>query len=100
MCDFGFLTDITGDLNELNCRLQGKVQLIHTLYYSIKGYQTKLILWEHQLKLILYVSFESIILFSHYGVIHFLTNPVFPSSCLELCMYLCRRLFPAFLEVI
>jgi hypothetical protein len=49
MCDFGFLVDITGHLDELNCRLQGKGQLIHTLNHSIKGLQTKLVLCERQL---------------------------------------------------
>jgi hypothetical protein len=50
MGDFGFIADITGDMDELNCYLQCKDQLIHIFYCSIKGYQTKLILWECQLK--------------------------------------------------
>jgi hypothetical protein len=50
MCDFGFRFDVVGHLNELDCHLQGKDQLIHTLHSSIKVFQTKLILWECQLK--------------------------------------------------
>jgi hypothetical protein len=50
MCDFGLLVDITGPLNEINCCLQGKGQLIHTIYDPIKGFQTKRSLWERQLK--------------------------------------------------
>jgi hypothetical protein len=32
MCDFGFLVDFNGHLNELNCCLQAKDKFTHTLY--------------------------------------------------------------------
>jgi hypothetical protein len=50
MLYFGLLVDITGPLNEINCRLQGKGQLILILYDPIKGFQTKRSLCERQLK--------------------------------------------------
>jgi hypothetical protein len=39
MCDFGFLVDVTGHLNQLSCRVQGKDQLIHTAYDTVKYFR-------------------------------------------------------------
>jgi hypothetical protein len=60
-CDFGFLVDITGHSNELSCHLQGKGQLTHTLYGSIKGFQLKLALWKCQLKANNYSLFPTLV---------------------------------------
>ena len=48
--DLAFLVDLTSYLNELNLKLQGRDQLVHDLYKHIKVFQTKLQLWERQLK--------------------------------------------------
>jgi hypothetical protein len=48
--DFTYLTDITLHLNELNLRLQRQNQLIHNLFYHIKSFENKLLLWEIQLR--------------------------------------------------
>ena len=48
--DLGFLVDLTSHLNELNLKLQGKGQLVHDMYKHIKVFQTKLQLWERQLR--------------------------------------------------
>jgi hypothetical protein len=61
ICGIGFLVDIAGRLNELNCHLQGKDQLIHTLYDSVKGLQTKLVLREHHLKVNNYSHFPTLV---------------------------------------
>ena len=58
MCDFAFLVDITSHVNELNTRLQGKDQLICTMYDHVKSFQVKLKLWEAQLKVNNYALFE------------------------------------------
>jgi hypothetical protein len=50
MCVIGPFVDISAHLNELIYHLQGKYQLLHALYDSIKGFQTKLTIWERNLK--------------------------------------------------
>jgi hypothetical protein len=60
MCDFGFPVKITGHLNKFNCRLQGKDKLIHAIYDSIKGFQMKHVLREHQLKINNYSHFQTL----------------------------------------
>lgn len=47
--DLSFLVDITRHLNCLNGKLQGKNQLVHSLYAHIKAFQSKLQLWHDQL---------------------------------------------------
>lgn len=49
VCDLSFLVDITQHLNELNTKLQGKNNMIHNLFYLIKSFEVKLILWQSQL---------------------------------------------------
>ncbi|KFM61158.1 General transcription factor II-I repeat domain-containing protein 2, partial [Stegodyphus mimosarum] len=46
---FAFLVYVTGHFNDLNCCLLGKYLLVHNLYYFVKTFKTKLILWESQL---------------------------------------------------
>ena len=48
--ELAFLVDLTSYLNELNLKLQGRGQLVHDMYKHIKVFQTKLQLWERQLK--------------------------------------------------
>ena len=60
MRDFAFLVNITGHLNQLNTRLQGKDQLVHNLYDSVKGFQAKLMLWQNQLNSHNYVHFPTL----------------------------------------
>lgn len=50
LSDLGFLTDITSHLNDLNKKLQGKENLIHELFDSLKAFQVKLDLWINQFK--------------------------------------------------
>ena len=50
LADLAFLTDLTGHLNSLNNRLQGRDQLVTHLYDHIKSFVVKLTLWESQLK--------------------------------------------------
>lgn len=47
MCDFKFLVDVTGCLEELNCCLQSKARVM------------KLVLWERQLKVNGYSHFPA-----------------------------------------
>jgi hypothetical protein len=60
MCDFGFLIDITGYLNELNLNLQRQNQLIHTLYDHIKSFKVKLALWKRQFESRNFAHFPSL----------------------------------------
>jgi len=45
-----FLSDITGHLNELNKRLQGKEQLVHEMYQHVRAFEVKLRLWHTQME--------------------------------------------------
>lgn len=49
MADFGYLTDISMHLNDLNIRLQGKNVMIHNLFDQVEAFERKLCLWESQL---------------------------------------------------
>lgn len=60
LLDLAFLVDITNHLNDLNTKLQGQDQLIHNLYDHIKGFQTKLKLWESQLSKNITVHFPNL----------------------------------------
>ena len=48
--DLAFMVDITWHLNDLNLKLQGKRQVVVSLYDSIKAFKLKLKLWEGQMK--------------------------------------------------
>uniref|UniRef100_A0A0L8FJE7 General transcription factor II-I repeat domain-containing protein 2 n=1 Tax=Octopus bimaculoides TaxID=37653 RepID=A0A0L8FJE7_OCTBM len=50
ICDLVFLMDITTHLNDLNLKLQKQNQLIHEMYSHVKAFQTKLQIWENQLR--------------------------------------------------
>ena len=60
MSDFGFLIDITGPLNELNKKLQGREHLIHQLFQLIYSFEMKLRLWEDQLRNFNYAHFPTL----------------------------------------
>ncbi|KAJ8889111.1 hypothetical protein PR048_008605 [Dryococelus australis] len=47
--DLAFMVDMAGHLNDLNLRLQGKDQLVISMYDHIKDFKLKLNLWEGQL---------------------------------------------------
>ncbi|XP_023227897.1 general transcription factor II-I repeat domain-containing protein 2A-like [Centruroides sculpturatus] len=49
LADLAFLVDLTGHLNDLNTRLQGKNQLISAMFQIINAFQVKLKLWQAQL---------------------------------------------------
>jgi len=49
ICDLAFLTDLTGHLNALNLKLQGKRQVITQMYDSVKSFKVKLSLFQRQL---------------------------------------------------
>jgi hypothetical protein len=40
------MIDITGHLNDLNVKLQGKEQVVASLYDAIKAFKTNLRLWK------------------------------------------------------
>lgn len=42
MADFGYLTDISLHLNDLNIRLQGKNNMLHNFFDQVKIFETKL----------------------------------------------------------
>lgn len=48
MADFGYLTDISMHLNDLNIRLQGKNAMIHNLFDQVEAFERKLSLWKNQ----------------------------------------------------
>lgn len=48
--DFAFFVDITSHLNHLNIQLQGKDQLVNTMFDLVSAFQMKLGLWEQQMK--------------------------------------------------
>jgi hypothetical protein len=50
MCDFAFCVDMKQYLNELNSNLQGTDQLINEMSAKIKAFESKLRLWELQLR--------------------------------------------------
>lgn len=50
LCDLAFLVDITGLLNELNLKLQKQGQLVNELYSHLKAFQSKIRLWETQMR--------------------------------------------------
>jgi hypothetical protein len=68
MCDFGFLVDIIGHWNELNCFQGKKTNSFTTNYDSTKGFLTKLVLWECQLKANNYSYFPALAEVSGSGV--------------------------------
>ena len=57
LCRFGFLTDTSSHLNELNLKLQGRDVLITNMEAHVRAFETKLILWEKQLRKGDYVHF-------------------------------------------
>ncbi|PNF30094.1 hypothetical protein B7P43_G03134 [Cryptotermes secundus] len=86
--DLAFMVDITWHLNDLNLKLQGKRQLVVSLYDSIKAFKLKLKLWEGQMK--------------NGNLIHFPTCQDFKIKCASLLReylamfgstYLCEQLF-------
>lgn len=50
LSDLAFMVDLTGHLNELNIRLQGKDQFVHQIFQHVVAFETKLKLWQLQLK--------------------------------------------------
>ena len=48
--DLAFLVDLTMHFNDLNRKLQGQGQFVHHLYSHAKTFQSKLQLWEKQLR--------------------------------------------------
>ncbi|XP_065642369.1 general transcription factor II-I repeat domain-containing protein 2-like [Hydra vulgaris] len=54
-----FLVDITIHLNDLNIILQGNNKLVTTMFDNIGAFQTKLLLWEHQIEQENLVHFET-----------------------------------------
>lgn len=48
--DLAFAVDMTGHLNDLNVKLQGRNQLVTTLFDNVRAFKTKLSLWLSQLK--------------------------------------------------
>jgi hypothetical protein len=60
MCDFAFLVYIRIQLNELNSRVQGKYQVITTMFDHVKFFETKLRLLESQIKNKNFVHFPAL----------------------------------------
>ncbi|KAI3353881.1 hypothetical protein L3Q82_005096 [Scortum barcoo] len=50
LCEMAFLCDITSHLNAMNLQLQGRTRVISDMYSTVKAFQTKLILWEAQMR--------------------------------------------------
>ena len=50
MCDFAFCVDITQHLNVLNSNLQGQNKVITEMFDKIKAFESKLRIWNRQLK--------------------------------------------------
>ena len=55
-----FLVHLTSQLNKLNLQLQGKYQLIQEMWNHILTFQTKLRLWEFQIKQNNYTQFTTL----------------------------------------
>ncbi|CAN7942760.1 unnamed protein product [Ixodes hexagonus] len=55
-----FLTDITDHLNCLNVKLQGKHKLITRMHDDIRAFQSKLQLWERQMRLQMFDHFPTL----------------------------------------
>ena len=47
--DLAFLVDVTGHLNMLNCKLQGKNVVINEAFDMIQAFEARLQLWADQL---------------------------------------------------
>ena len=62
LCRFGFLTDISSHLNELNLKLQGRDVLITNMEPHVRAFEVKLKLWEKQLCKRDYVHFPHLAL--------------------------------------
>ena len=62
LCRFGFLTDISSHLNELNLKLQGRDVLITNMEAHVRAFEVKLKLWEKQLCKRDYVHFPHLAL--------------------------------------
>ena len=60
VCSLAFLVDVTSHLNKLNLQLQGKQQLIHTMWSYIRAFTTKLRIWEGQLESGNYAQFPTL----------------------------------------
>ena len=58
--DLAFLVDLTGHLNDLTFRLQGKNKLISTMFQTITAFGTKLKLWHDQLNVIDLTHFKTL----------------------------------------
>lgn len=50
LCEMTFLCDITSHLNVMNLQLQGRGRVISDMYSTVKAFQTKLTLWEAQMR--------------------------------------------------
>ena len=50
--DLAFLCDLTSHLNNLNIHLQGRYQVITTMFDAIKSFKCKLLLWTAQLEIL------------------------------------------------
>ena len=50
IADLAFLVDITHELNLLNVKLQVRGQLITSMFDHVRGFETKLLLWERQVR--------------------------------------------------
>ena len=57
IAELAFLVDITGHLNQLNLKLQGKNQLVNGLYKHIVSFETKLALLEKQIAKLDFTNF-------------------------------------------
>ncbi|XP_065650695.1 general transcription factor II-I repeat domain-containing protein 2-like [Hydra vulgaris] len=57
--DLAFLVDITKHLNDLKIISQGKNKLVTTMFDNLRAFQTKLLLWEHQIEQENLVHFET-----------------------------------------
>ncbi|XP_067123968.1 general transcription factor II-I repeat domain-containing protein 2-like [Centruroides vittatus] len=60
LADLAFLVDLTGHLNDLNTRLQGKNQLISAMFQIINAFQVKLKLWQAQLNANNFLHFNTL----------------------------------------
>ena len=49
LCDFAFAVDIFSHMNELNVKLQGKEQFVHSMYTNVTAFKSKLTLFIRQI---------------------------------------------------